>query len=442
MEREKNFSAPEDHPELEAQESKSLSEVWKGIKENISVYAGLVFRESENKELKKFEQNLDKSLDVSMASGEYLRFLIPQSLHLPRRDYEHEQRASNIDFMRQWKKDSIKDLEKESISINESEAQGVLFQTGNFVSKQEEGDNMIWENIGNTLTEDANKAEANIIIRNKKTGIMVDFGQMLPKMFKFVPAHLNMIDRDIDPETGKDMFRKAPVDLQTYYGTKNTKGIFSCLYYPSNETGAVQYGDITKKGGVLGLLHEISHTWQQAYALPYARGEFEQKQKVIETHLRNMAGSTKDYISGDKTREEYDKDMLPYKEQLSKIGVEADESQFLYAPLTYGIEQDEQLVSSGQGVYSIKSPELKSLMDDYAREERDAWAHAIRVLRFLRKKGIDIEPSLKSLEDIQEVIYPCLQTYQDAIRSVVARPRTTRFVRKKKHHKKPLTGVE
>ncbi len=60
----------------------------------------------------------------------------------------------------------------------------------------------------------------------------------------------------------------------------------------------------------------------------------------------------------------------------------------------------------------IKSEKLNELIADYEKEERDAWAHAVRALRFLRKRGIDLEPQLKTLSDFKEVIDPALGSYQ------------------------------
>jgi hypothetical protein len=56
-----------------------------------------------------------------------------------------------------------------------------------------------------------------------------------------------------------------------------------------------------------------------------------------------------------------------------------------------------------------------SVAKGYGQDERDAWAHALKTLRYLRRRGIDLEPGMKTLSDFQEYIGPCLDSHQKDI---------------------------
>lgn len=72
------------------------------------------------------------------------------------------------------------------------------------------------------------------------------------------------------------------------------------------------------------------------------------------------------------------------------------------------------LNSSGQ---EALTPLPRSLYIAYAKlraaDERNAWAFALRQLRKLRQDGIDLEPALDSLGEIEEIIDDALMSYQE-----------------------------
>ncbi|MEQ1678406.1 MAG: hypothetical protein ABL876_17050, partial [Chitinophagaceae bacterium] len=67
------------------------------------------------------------------------------------------------------------------------------------------------------------------------------------------------------------------------------------------------------------------------------------------------------------------------------------------------------------GYYIIKSKKLSKFLDEYVADERDAWAHALKTLRFLKRQGLNVEPELESLDDFKNIIYPCLASYRDVV---------------------------
>lgn len=65
----------------------------------------------------------------------------------------------------------------------------------------------------------------------------------------------------------------------------------------------------------------------------------------------------------------------------------------------------------------VPTPLPRSLYIAYAKlraaDERNAWAFALRELRKLRQEGIDLEPALDNLDEIEEIIDDALMSYQE-----------------------------
>jgi hypothetical protein len=93
------------------------------------------------------------------------------------------------------------------------------------------------------------------------------------------------------------------------------------------------------------------------------------------------------------------------------------EGEYKISKLGLDVNSEEKKLAMNSFV--IRSNKLKPLVEDYVREERDAWAHAIRVLRFFRRQGLDLEPELKTLDDIRDVVHYALGTYQKSIESKI-----------------------
>jgi len=111
--------------------------------------------------------------------------------------------------------------------------------------------------------------------------------------------------------------------------------------------------------------------------------------------------------------------MKGQREELKDMGVEIDEKMFTEEIKTPKEGEAKIFDTTLKRSYIIKSEKLNQLVADYERQERDAWAHAIKVLKFLRKKGIDLEPQLKTLSDFKEIIYRCLDSYQKLLEKMI-----------------------
>ena len=73
---------------------------------------------------------------------------------------------------------------------------------------------------------------------------------------------------EIDEEGEKPELKKIPiqVNLDSYQGTEGAEGNFAFHYTTTPpEVKRIEYGDLTSKGSVLSLLHEIAHAWQNEY---------------------------------------------------------------------------------------------------------------------------------------------------------------------------------
>lgn len=115
--------------------------------------------------------------------------------------------------------------------------------------------------------------------------------------------------------------------------------------------------------------------------------------------------------------------------RLKDEGVEIDIEKF--SDNTKKVEEGEIKTKSIFGEeFIIRSDRLNQMLEGYEKGERDAWAHAIRVIRFLRKQGVDLEPQLETLDDFKDIIGSCLETYQRSVEDmIISSERGVRFAR-------------
>ncbi|NQU78014.1 hypothetical protein HQ544_04940 [Candidatus Falkowbacteria bacterium] len=400
------------------------------------------------------EKRIKKSEKIGKMAGDFFEKLIPESLHKPDKRYRHPPREDVFNDIyrtrlilreavaagsRQFYQAAEQAVLKPEMQTEES--QGRLFEkesgdyTTQFIVKsfnQDGGENIIKEEVLNSLKPgDFSIPSSDLIVANPTNGFKIDLGQLLPKDFKFEPPEMSKIEEKKNPLTGKVKRKVLPVDLRTYQGTKNAPDNFYALM------GAkiVGYGDLTKKGGFLSLFHEIAHAWQEAHHDNFARSEFEEFQKTVSSCLLDISIGKELLAEEEINQEKFEEVLLkPNIDKLKELGVEFDLESF---------ENSEREPKEGEfkiadaafqeKFYIIKSEHLTELIGNYAREERDAWAHAIRVLRFVKKQGMDLEPELKSIKDIREMIDHSLGTYQDYLDEIVdSNEEVRRFVRRKK----------
>ncbi|MDD5146428.1 MAG: hypothetical protein PHN39_01635 [Candidatus Pacebacteria bacterium] len=424
----------ENNPEKK-NEKISLTKFFDSIKQRIIDEISNFLKGSEDPDIREAENRLSKSIDNSKSAGEYYEFLIPHSLKKPDKEYKASQplkKAPLFESERTLVKE-IKKIKKLLIDEEYQEAKKTLSNRNEeFIGevteqkKEQEGlteqyrkfcfqkDNAIIEElVFNDLKGDSNMALAKLVFTNQD-GLKLDLNALLPEYSLFAPGEMRKYKAELDKEQAKIIYHPQRADLHSYQGNKNSNGEFAC-----SRSGVVTYGDLTKKGGPLSLLHEISHSWQNIYYDSSGRYDFENFYKKIALGLSLLSAFQREVAQGGWTPEEFEELVRkPQIESLLKEGVEVNLED--YKNLNKDLGPNEfKLKTMSEGVFIIKGEKVSEWVKNYAREERDAWAHAIRVLRFLRRRGIDLEPELKSLNDFKEQIDQNLRTYQDYLDDLI-----------------------
>lgn len=443
----------------------SLHELWQRAKDRIvDITPNFVI--NEDKVVDAFLYLANSSISLSKVAGRFYNFLAKHGHTKSDKEHVFQETRSSLEKGRELTLEQISIVRAQHSRKSQAlKAEHAIFREGlidKFIERpivrsvQHEGDctietlmqvasqvgeqNTVEEVVANLLKDEASYCSAGLFVHNKKTGISLELKQLLPAGFTFVPAEMQKIEQNYVFEDDSDNpalrleTTVVPLTLESYDGTQATEGGFSA--YPVLEK--VAYGDLTQKGGLLSLLHEIAHAWQSKYHSSEGRENWENFYKNTAALLNMLRDS------------EHGKDNAenesPYcgflKRKLADIGVSID-GDYMYTDQELG--GDKFKISSPKIVkkdrdygveirhYYIQSDKVKPLIEDYVREERDAWAHALRVLRFLRKRGFDLEPELKSVKDIENIVDRCLSTYQISIDTQVKPTQDVRKFTRKSH---------
>lgn len=230
----------------------------------------------------------------------------------------------------------------------------------------------------------------------------------------------------------------VPKNLADYQGTKLAQPAS-----PENPGfsmslgGRIAYQNLAEKGGMLRLLHEIAHAWQMKYHEGIGRLEFEEFYRDVSEHLSMMERLQRRLKENPELlpQPEAMGDEVPLspadfmlnrsRDELRKFGIEIDPASYHYAGQQLGggtykisvphVTRVDGILRWEKLEFVVTSERIKHLIERFAWEERKAWADAIRVLRHLRENGFDLEPELKSYDDIQEIVHYALGTYQASI---------------------------
>ncbi|MFH0853201.1 MAG: hypothetical protein V1853_02240 [bacterium] len=410
------------------------------------------YEEEDLETLRQLEGVTERSASLAKAAGEYYRILFQKAQRQPEQTYEHKGRddeaagymkdmATRLRRLREKmpRQEFVTRLqavlhesdEEYATEINEEQIDDGTYESRGERLKQSEGDNVIEEGVENFKFNQGNIAESTLMIRNPQTGMRLDLGQLLPDQRNMAPGRLVDYQAELDKNTNEIVHKPIPVSLKEQTSMRKDDKF---AYYPG--TRKVVYGDLSEKGGMLSLLHEISHSWQSVY-LPDKPGRYDFRQfySKIKVELTVHERFEKDFREGRMSSDEISWYRDFFIEELGQLGVEVNLNH-LYGE---GVELQEGEFRIKDDLsnreFIIRSEKLSELVNEYAAEERDAWAHALRVMRFLRKQGFDIAPDIKTLDDVRQVVDSALQTYQDSIdrdmESVNSKTRFTRLPRRK-----------
>lgn len=407
--------------------------------------------------------------DLSNEAGDFFEKLIPQGINKPEvagrgRDNfttnilinkDREAFSSHGAITRKTLRDNLGSFFKESIfrkekkpyesKLREANAadwwiKGNVHESKNDRNNQEitramnqqGGDNIIYEHIENDIyyTNNPRRTRSSLVFQNIKSGAALDLNALLPSNFHFEPG-------------------VEGLDLKTYEGAIKSEGEF----FENAGREIVAYGNITEKGGMLSLLHEIAHAWQANYSEDALKGKptykkllresyqlmedlelatvkppaDEVKEEIIEIINKLATIGTTPYIVDNQDsistkKPVHEKSVINLQGAFNTTSIDEIDSLDVSQPIKESLKV--------KRYYTIKNSKLEKAREEYIGEERDAWAHALRMMRFLRQKGLDIEPELRKLADVKEYIDPCLGSYQKGLeRDIKLAPDDYRFSR-------------
>lgn len=409
-----------------------------------------------NRDINDHSEKVKQSEDLSDETGIYFKNLIPRGIRKPEIDSNPEHKVFNVFLAREdigftsgvnaeagkmtrseylrnrdrFLKNSIffRERKEGNSGVDEQVLDNGLRQETTRSVMQNGGKNLIHEHIYNIINKDnIGYADSDLVIQSVADGQVLDLNALLPKNYRFTPIFHSIKDE-------KDESNPDP-DIKNYDMKKVTKGGFA----NPNER-QIGYPDLSKDGNMLVLFHEIAHAWQHQYydKRETGRNGFKKKYEKI---LDFVSGGGLDFGV------ESNPDIL---KKMSEVGIDSfrvsngddlQEGEFLMPnddqsllELCINVLKD---LDSGQDItlimtreeiekrieelkqtaknYAVRSSGLNDVLNTYVSEERDAWAHALRTMRFLRRKGFDVEPNLKTLKDFQDQIHWKLKTYQDSI---------------------------
>ncbi len=444
----------------------SFRELWERVKDKI-VDIAPNFIISEDKIVNAYVASVNRSIKLSKSVGRFYNFLAKHGHTKP--DKEHHFKETDSALKRRGEgalseiyavrglyarksqtlraeharisQYNIEKLTERPIYRSSEQRGGYKFEFLTQVVNQEGGHNTVEEVVGNNLYEDWNYCTASLFIHNKETGDTLELNELLPVGFIFMPAEMGEVKRGfIESGEGDNRVIKSenllvPVTLEAYNGNQAAEDMF----YANAALERVGYGHLVKKGDLLTLLHEIAHAWQSKYHSNKGRANWERFHRKVTLQLellqrftklhQEARGENSDDKRGETTVEEEEEWEFDWaKRELAEVGVSIGKD-YIYTDQELGsdkfkissleVEVKDEDLNFKRNDFYIQSDKIRPLIEDFIREERDAWAHALRVLRFLRQRGFDLEPELKSLKDIQDMIHHCLGTYQASLQTQI-----------------------
>lgn len=404
---------------------------------------------------------------LSNETGEFFSELIPKGLRKPCEGREASPTSVVYSSLAQANRDVSRNLDRSGMSKREyrehkskvlehslfgerTSFEGKLKESvkGYKVAQEYEcailqgnGVNLIRERVVNFLDKKSgrNNTEANLILQNIETGLALSLDSLLPSGWDFVPASLYSVIKESTGSTN---------DLSDFIRSdfERSSRFASITNGPDKKTHfekKVSYGDLSQKGKILSLLHEIAHAWQSEFSTydlngkPSGRGVFETLYEDVE---QNFSRFSILFGKENKSDEKYKNELDLVLQELRALGVEP-----YYDGVNNDFGTENPIIEEGvvnikangwffvepkKIYFPVRSESLTKALDGWVLEERDAWAHALKVMRFLRTKGIDIEPELIDLEEIKKIIDPCLESYQRSLEYDMGEGDNAQFLRK------------
>ncbi|MEK7069089.1 MAG: hypothetical protein AAB947_01760 [Patescibacteria group bacterium] len=195
------------------------------------------------------------------------------------------------------------------------------------------------------------------------------------------------------------------------------------------KTKTVTYGNLAEPGGMLTLLHETAHAWQEAHGHMRKKYNFNAFEIILDTLFRLDKLASKSALKQDP--EAYSNEfMLAVNALRERLGIDFWEilpssEELGKGDVMYMIRPLSKTIHEG------KKEKLNEILREAVLEERDAWAIAIRTLRFLRRQEFNLEPTLRNQSDIEAVVYRSLDSYQYYLDKIIKRGGQYAYTRKR-----------
>lgn len=413
------------------------------------------------------KENILTKKDVGIEAGAYMRWLVASSQLRPIPSEPNEKAEDGFGLSASAllihdeidESAALKGIDQDApISIARGEHllnERVRFQNALFRTAGADGTYGIAEHVTNNVYEnfkDANGAtvtfssgKSDIILRRANDRALLYLNDLLPVGTVFCPSALAPVVKD----SSGGAPRATTSDINKYQGLQafrddpTKKGKFEFQYEPNEKrtgAGRVVYGDIASSGGMLSLLHEIAHSWQHEHGhnsrgLSTLRRLMENILTVMDSFIES-SDTYKHSIESAKNDKEIKEAVRLYIKKSTSIERFCEQKLgkdlMRLLPSKDAAIQDVAVVREhGEGMkFYIDRKVLNELLLPAIQEERDAWAIAIRTLRFLRAEGFDLEPSLRESAGIQNYVHANLATYQKMLDDVVIQGADHSFTRK------------
>lgn len=392
---------------------------------------------------------------IGQEAEQYFREISQSGLYEPEKEYisDSEQSIGKKNYLEDLlKEEGLKEFTQEmepSYSILKKGTD--RFHIFTQVVKQQYSHNLIREIVISPIDKPGEYPVSFLQFFNQKNKITININELLPKDVFLLSDEL---DKRADIKRRVYGSEDHSFNITQYKETQSgeTTGFCYVPQYEYYEDGkeivagkVIRYSDLTKPGGFLSLLHEVGHSWEHEYFEDYGIGP-------LEDWLSQVHDRVSKYLRAERDNEVRYKHSL--KLALDDLGVsfsndenkDLERVEFLLKDLKISSKKEEfnkneqSIITLQEELVDTKlySERLSELMEGYVRQERVAWAHAIRVLRFLRDQGIDLEPTFKKEKDFTNFIYPCLQSYNktvEDIEGITFPSKVKKFVRVDKEEK-------
>lgn len=401
---------------MESEENRAMIKSWRsqsaiGLRDIYS-HAGHVLPTPEY--FRNYVDQLTGALVIGISCGDYFSQIIPRSSDRPTKPYSHQPEIPNIlkfeaiklDLLASGSRSRQPKCSRSFYSrVLEQRLPDIKAQTIFNRHLRDDGGLVVDETVENVIWREGNAAEAYVSVSDGR-GQRLDLNMLLPQGYKLCPGRMINWREGLSADGQRWEVNFRRVDLRKYPGLARGGTRFSV----SPTLKKVIFGNLVESGGILSILHEIAHAWQTAYYERNPRKDFEDFQERVGLAVGRFWYARKCISEGSMDPSELPKCRKAMERKLVGSGVMVDEDELEY--VGQSLTGDQVMIGFGGCRFVVHAKQAAALRQAYAKEERDAWAHAVHMLHFCRQSGLDLEPRLRTLADLRSIVHGALGTYQ------------------------------